>query len=102
LAEISAVFALWRLLPLAMYIIGSGTRVEGFAGTVHMHQMAWRVPIDDDSHWSFEAIFRGEMHVNEVDERRPDIVGIQDTVTMECSDASATVNPTGWAGPTSP
>ena len=30
-----------------------------------------------------DAINRGEIHVNEVDLSRPDIVGIQDTVTME-------------------
>ena len=107
------------LMPLAMYIIGSGTRLEGYEQPVFMHQLAWRVPIDDHSHRSFNAyyadvtgkqaelfiadrdaartrsagapsqeelvnsILRGEIHVDEVDENRPDIVGIQDTVTLE-------------------
>jgi 5,5'-dehydrodivanillate O-demethylase len=84
-----------------------------------MHQLAWRVPIDDYSHRSFntyyaeihgdeakrfrderrqarerlrslpsrdevvDAIYRRDYHVDEVDPTRPDIVGIQDTVTME-------------------
>jgi 5,5'-dehydrodivanillate O-demethylase len=107
------------LMPLAMYIIGSGTRLEGYEEPVLMHQMAWRVPIDDHSHRSFNlyyadvtgkqaelfiadrdaartrssdaptpqdivsSILRGEMHIDEVDENRADIVGIQDTITLE-------------------
>jgi 5,5'-dehydrodivanillate O-demethylase len=107
------------LMPLAMYIIGSGTRLEGYEQPVLMHQLAWRIPIDDHSHRSFnlyyadvtgkqaelfaadrqavrarsagapspedlvQSILRGEMHIDEVDEDRADIVGIQDTITLE-------------------
>jgi 5,5'-dehydrodivanillate O-demethylase len=107
------------LMPLAMYIIGSQSRPQGYDRSILTHQIAWRVPMDDNSHRSFniyyadvtgegarlfseerrrnyeqlkglpsrddmvDAIYRGDIHVNEVDESRPDIVGIQDTVTME-------------------
>lgn len=108
------------LMPNAMYIIGSGTRPQGYGDdVVFMHQLAWRVPVDDNSHRSFNtyyaeitgdeaerfkeerrlarerlralpsrdevvaAIYRGEYHVDAVDAARADIVGIQDTVTME-------------------
>ena len=107
------------LMPIGMYIIGSGSRIDDVDGLVYIHQMAWRTPIDDHSHRSFniyyadvtgaaaerfsaaraharqastdmpgraeimKKIYSGELHVDEVDESRPDIVGIQDTVTME-------------------
>jgi len=107
------------LMPLAMYIIGSGTLLEGYEQRVLRHQLAWRIPIDDHSHRSFNlyysdvtgeqaelliadqaaartrpedapsqeelvnSILRGEIHIDEVDENRADIVGIQDTVTMQ-------------------
>jgi len=107
------------LMPLAMYIMGSGGQLASTGELMPVHQIAWRVPIDDYSHRSFNvhyvdlfgsdadryrearaasraklkdmpsqsevvaAIFRGDLHPDEVDETRPDIVGIQDSVTLE-------------------
>jgi 5,5'-dehydrodivanillate O-demethylase len=100
------------LMPLAAYI----TVVEG---TTPIDHLAWRIPIDDQSHRTFilnyadlhgeelerfhamraerrarmrelpseeaivSAIFRGELHIDDVDETRPDIIQIQDMVAME-------------------
>jgi 5,5'-dehydrodivanillate O-demethylase len=100
------------LMPLAALIVN----VEG---TTTFDHLAYRIPIDDNSHRSFilnhanvfgeererlqalrakrremlktlppeseivARVFDGEVHVDDVDESRPDIVSIQDTVAME-------------------
>ena len=110
------------LMPIAMYILGSSSQSTKEHGVIWVHQIAWRVPIDDNSHRSFnvhyaditgvgaelyrkerqiaresakalpsrqgiiDAIYRGEIHIDEVDEKRPDIVNIQDTITLESQD----------------
>lgn len=100
------------LMPLAALI----TNVEG---TTMLNHLAWRIPIDDQSHRAFilnhadifgddlvafqaahaarrealktlqpgsevvEAIFRGDLYLDDVDASRPDIISIQDSVAME-------------------
>jgi 5,5'-dehydrodivanillate O-demethylase len=102
----------YTLMPVTMY----NSVYDAEAGW--MTHIAWRVPIDDESHASFivdlirlegpkletylakqrerarllarlppayeivAKILRGEMHVNEVSDRRPDIVDIQDDVAL--------------------
>jgi 5,5'-dehydrodivanillate O-demethylase len=93
--------------------------IKNVEGTTTFDHLAWRIPIDDQSHRAFilnhgdifgdelarfeaahatrrerlksyqpapdvvAAIFRGEVQVDEVDESRPDIISIQDSVAME-------------------
>jgi 5,5'-dehydrodivanillate O-demethylase oxygenase subunit len=100
------------LMPLSALIVN----VEGETTFDHL---AWRIPIDDNSHRTFilnhaelfgdelehfhaararrsemlkklepqsavvDAIFRGEVYVDDVDLSRPDIISIQDCVAME-------------------
>lgn len=107
------------LMPLAMYILGRGPKRASDGQLMQQHQLAWRVPIDDYTHRSFNAyyvelfgadadryheertlgkallagkpstaevvaaILRGELHADEVEEDRSDLVPIQDTITME-------------------
>jgi len=101
------------LMPLASYL-----KVVYADQRDTADHIAWRVPIDDESHRSFiitrldmegealasfldrkrdqqrlqaslsptesiiDAILRGKMHMDEVSELRPDIVGIQDSALM--------------------
>ncbi len=105
------------LMPICMYIMA--VHEDPAAPITLIHHLAWRVPIDDNTHRSFnvrlaevtgerarqfreslqssheilatfpsrqsvlDSIYRGDIHINEVDEARPDIIGMQDTVTME-------------------
>ena len=122
------------LMPICMSIVSPH---EGKDGEINLGiNFAWRVPLDDYTHRSFnlqyvdvtgeraqrfrdsiqarrdalaalpsrdsvvEAIYRGEVHVDEVDEARPDLLGIQDRSRWRCNGRSASGNPTDSARPT--
>ncbi len=108
------------LMPLGMYILSPRTHRDdmGEEKIILVDHIAFRIPVDDESHRSFvinfaemdersaaayragqevrggsdaswggpeivQAILRGEMHVDEIDLNRKDIIGIQDAVVME-------------------